>query len=382
MVEFSDILTAVKPKERTDEFVILAAMFCLNAHKAPVKTSEISTLLKLHLSKKHLPKNPVDRLRKSKSYVRPSKPDGKLLNWSLNEAGIERLRTITKLQLSTADKAEEYQSDIGIICALEHPELEAVLHAFGGKEKWNVVGDATHTHVYRETEITTDEGQKLRIVATTSTAMGLTAAAIATTQLILQYKPRLVMMIGIAAGTRAGDKQFGDILVADPSVDYMTGKVVEKDGKRLFQPDPYPLGLIPRIRSLLQKYGYDPKTFKKIRDNWPDKKPDKMNRLHIGPVGAADQVVDDATRVVEIQQYWRKLIGVEMETYGVYRAAHEAPEPKPRFVSFKAVCDFAAEKSDSWQAYASYMAANFAYEFIKCDWSSLWPKKKEETKND
>jgi hypothetical protein len=46
--------------------------------------------------------------------------------------------------------------------------------------------------------------------------MGLTAAAIVTTQLIMQFRPRLVVMIGIAAGTRAGNKQFGDVLVADP----------------------------------------------------------------------------------------------------------------------------------------------------------------------
>lgn len=374
MIEFSDILTAVKPKERTTEFLVLAAMYCLNAHKAPVETSAISSLLKLHLSKKQIPKNPADRLRKLKAYAKPSKPNGKL-KWSLSDAGIEKLQNASKLALKDTTHVEDYESDIAIICALEHPEFEAVKKAFGGEEKWKVVGDATHTHVYRETEIITNDNEKLRIIATTSTAMGLTAAAIATTQLILQYKPKLVIMIGIAAGTRAGDKQFGDILVADPSVDYMTGKVVEKDGERLFQPDPYPLGLIPRIRSLLQKYGSDPKTFEKIRSGWKGKKPDKMNRLHIGPVGAADQVVDDAKRVTEIQGYWRKLIGVEMETYGVYRASHEAPEPKPRFVSFKAVCDFAAEKSDSWQAYASYMAASFTYEFIKCDWSSLWPKK-------
>jgi nucleoside phosphorylase len=90
-------------------------------------------------------------------------------------------------------------------------------------------------------------------------------------------------------------------------------------------------------------------------------------------VGAADQVIDDASRVLEIQKNWRKLIGVEMETYGVYRAVHESPEPKPRVVSFKAVCDFAAEKSDSWQEYAAFMAAEFAVAFLKFEWDTLWP---------
>ena len=68
-----------------------------------------------------------------------------------------------------------------------------------------------------------------------------------------------------------------------------------------------------------------------------------------------------------------KLIGVEMETYGVYRAIYESPEPKPRAVSFKAVCDFAAAKSDSWQEYAAFMAAEFAVGVLKREWATLWP---------
>lgn len=180
-------------------------------------------------------------------------------------------------------------------------------------------------------------------------------------------------MIGIAAGTHASNKQFGDVLVADPSVDYNSGKVALENGIREFLPDPYPLGLNARLRSVLQKYRGNHELFNEIRSGWKGKVPAAANRLHLGPLGAADQVIDDAARVLEIQRNWRKLIGVEMETYGVYRACHESPDPKPRFVSFKAVCDFAAEKTDSWQDYAAFIAARFAFEFFKTEWDSLWP---------
>lgn len=113
--------------------------------------------------------------------------------------------------------------------------------------------------------------------------------------------------------------------------------------------------------------------FAEIRARWNGQVPHEPNCLHVGPLGAADQVIDDPSRVIEIQRNWRKLIGVEMETYGVYRACYEAPDPKPRFISFKAVCDFAAEKSDSWQAYAAYVAAEFAFQFLKAEWEVLWP---------
>jgi len=171
------------------------------------------------------------------------------------------------------------------------------------------VSSPRFAHVYRETTLVTSTGEDLTIVGTTATSMGLTAAAIVTTQLILQFRPRIVVMIGIAAGTHEGGKQFGDVLVADPSVDYNSGKLEEVDGVREFLPDPYPIGLNPRVRSVLQKYRGQHAIFDEIRAGWKGEAPSKANRLHLGPVGAADQVIDDPRRVIEIQRNWRKLIG-------------------------------------------------------------------------
>jgi nucleoside phosphorylase len=371
MIDLSTLISAVKPKERTDQYMILAALFVLEAHVRSVTAKQVTDMLKLHLGVK-APTNVPASLRAYKAYVSPAEK-GPPLRWSLTIKGIERLRLASGLALPTVADAESFQSDIGIVCALEYPEFAAVQKVLGGAGAWKEVGDTRHAHVYRETHLVTDAGAKLRVVATTSSSMGLTAAAIVTTQLVLQFRPRLVAMIGIAAGTRSGGKQFGDVLVADPSVDYNSGKVVMEGGIREFQPDPYPLGLNPRLRMVLQKYRSAHPLFGEIRNRWTGRKPSGDNRLHVGPVGAADQVIDDETRVLEIQKNWRKLIGVEMETYSVYRAIHESPEPKPRAVSFKAVCDFAAEKSDSWQEYAAYMAAEFAIGFLKHEWATLWP---------
>jgi nucleoside phosphorylase len=371
MTDIATLIGAVKPKERKDQYLILAALFVLQAYIKPVTAKHVTDILELHLGAK-VPVNINASLRAYTAYVSPAEK-GPPLRWLLTAAGVERLRSLSGLALPTAQSADDFGSDIGIVCALEDPELAAVLKAFGGRSAWAEVGDARHAHVYQETSMSTCNGSRLRIVATTSTSMGLTAAAIATTQLVFQFRPRLVAMIGIAAGTRSGGKQFGDVLVADPSVDYNSGKVVFDGGIREFQPDPYPIGLNPRLRSVLQKYRSPNSLFIDIRNRWTGAVPPGPNRLHVGPVGAADQVIDDETRIIEIQKNWRKLIGVEMETYGVYRAVHEAPEPKPRVASFKAVCDFAAEKSDSWQEYAAFVAAEFAMEFFRRDWASLWP---------
>lgn len=372
-MEFASFLSAVKRKERTDQYLILSALFFLNAHKTPVTSTDIQKLLTLRL-KRGVPKNISDGLRKYEAYVE-CVDQGPPLLWSLTSNGVKRLRTLSGLALPDFSDTQEFESDIGIICALEYPELSAVIKTFGAAQAWKEIGNARYTHIYQETKLHTSTGKQLRVIATTSTSMGLTAAAIATTQLVLQYRPRIVAMIGIAAGTHSSNKQFGDVLVADPSVDYNSGKVALENGIREFLPDPYPLGLNARLRSVLQKYRGNHLLFEEIRKGWTGNIPKAGNRLHLGPLGAADQVIDDAARILEIQRNWRKLIGVEMETYGVYRACHESPDPKPRFVSFKAVCDFAAEKTDSWQDYAAYTAAQFAFEFFKNEWDALWPTK-------
>lgn len=371
MPDLTKLLYAVKKGARTDQYTVLCAMLAGGAYEKPITAAAISEALELHL-RQDAPRNVPDCLRKSGPLVTPVE-DGRPIKWRLTDDGVDRIRALSGLTFEVG-KTDSYEYDVAIVCALEFPELAAVANAFGGASSWKVVGDPSHTHVYRATSITTLARTPLRVVATAATSMGLTAAAIATTHLVMQFRPRLVAMIGIAAGTRSGNKQFGDVLVADPSVDYASGKLTIEDGVRRLLPDPYPLGLNARLRSVLQRYRNAPPIFESIRARWQGLTPPLANRMHLGPVGAADQVIDDPSKILEIQLNWRKLIGVEMETYGVYRAVHESPEPKPRAVSFKAVCDFAAEKSDDWQEYAAFVAAEFAAEFIKREWESLWPK--------
>jgi nucleoside phosphorylase len=371
MLEFSAILSAVKPQQRSDQYVILAALYYLSANVSPVTVQQITDLLKLHV-RKNLPTNVASSLRSYTRFVELASHETPQ-RWKLTANGLDKLRSLSGLELTSPMDTSTFETDAAFICALEHPEFSALMEATGGAENWSVAGERRFSHVYRESQLETNSKRRLRIVGTVATSMGLTAAAIATTQLIMQFRPRIVVMVGIAAGTKGGNKEFGDILVADPSVDYNSGKVVVENGVRDFLPDPYPIGLNTRLRSLIQRYRAPHALFNEIRGKWRGKLPPKENRLHLGPLGAADQVIDDESRVLEIQKNWRKLIGVEMETYGVYRACHEAPDPTPRFVSFKSVCDFAAHKSDSWQDYASFTAAQFAIEFLKREWDQLWP---------
>jgi len=74
---------------------------------------------------------------------------------------------------------------------------------------------------------------------------------------------------------------------------------------------------------------------------------------------------------VDTQQ--RKLLGVEMEVYGVYAAAAYSNRPKPAVFAMKAVCDFGDEKKDdAHQAYAAYTSANALKGFVEAYFSKLF----------
>jgi hypothetical protein len=68
IMEFATFLSAVKRKERTDQYLILSALFFLKAHKTPITSADIQKLLTLRL-KKEVPKNIPDALRKYQAYV-------------------------------------------------------------------------------------------------------------------------------------------------------------------------------------------------------------------------------------------------------------------------------------------------------------------------
>jgi hypothetical protein len=82
MMDLSTLIGAVRPKDRTDQYLVLAALYTLGAHTTPVPAKQVIDLLKLHLGTK-IPANVNDSLRKYKAYVSPQK--GPPLRWSLTQ---------------------------------------------------------------------------------------------------------------------------------------------------------------------------------------------------------------------------------------------------------------------------------------------------------
>ena len=255
----------------------------------------------------------------------------------------------------------KYQTDLAILTALQTPELDAVLNL---NVEWNQLpqkdGDAFCFH---QGTLET-AGRKLSVVAASATRMGMPAATVLTCQTIDRFRPRYVGMSGIAAGVKG---QFGDVLVADRTWDYGSGKSksVGRFRKRTeFEPDPHQVstddGLLSKVALFRSQ---NSEITKRFVDEWPNDIED-IPKIRIGPVASGAAVLENRPAIDSIKRNNRKLIGIEMETFGVYLAASLAPSPRPLVFSAKSICDFGDDrKSDDMQEFAAYMSARFVFEF-------------------
>jgi nucleoside phosphorylase len=77
--------------------------------------------------------------------------------------------------------------------------------------------------------------------------MGMPASAVLATKMIRRFHPKLVAMVGIAAGAKSEKQGFGDVLAPDSTFDYGAGKLTSRDGKPHLEPDPDAIPIFPRL---------------------------------------------------------------------------------------------------------------------------------------
>lgn len=259
-----------------------------------------------------------------------------------------------------SDILNTYDFDVAIVTAIQK-ELDKVLKL---DFKWNdkrVFNDET---IYRIGQVT--KGDKtIRVVAACAPQMGMCASSTLSMKIITNFKPKYLIMSGIAAGIK-GEVQLGDILIADQVWDGASGKLrTDNDGGVLFQPDPRSKILDEGLREKLSFIKANRKYLDKIRSDYPGEAPKTILDVHIGPMASVPAVIQLDSEIDKIKSHNRKLIGIEMETYGVFYSAAHCKKPKPIALSIKSVSDFAnEEKNDSVQDYAAFTSSSFIYEVI------------------
>ena len=209
-----------------------------------------------------------------------------------------------------------------------------------------------------------DSDHSITVILAQQEQMGLVAAAELTTKLIVNFNPRLVAMVGIAAGCE-GEVELGDILIASESWDYGSGKIIQNEKNEytmLF--DPHQVRINSTIKQFFNKEFRD--KLYEIRNRWNDCYGDKKSKdisIRIGPVVSGAAVIQNGNLVKEyILPQSRKVIGLDMETYAVYHASEVTKMNAPFFVSMKAVSDYAnKDKNDGFQKYGAFVTANFLF---------------------
>lgn len=274
----------------------------------------------------------------------------------------DRLETILRTQMYHLSRPQESRFDVAIVTALHIPELQKILELPYDFKQYTVDGD---DNVYHIGKFEDSAGVTRSILATAAPHMGMAAAAAVTATVCVRFKPKLVIMTGIAAGV-VGDTDIGDILVADPCWDWGSGKLTVRNKKVVFLSAPTQIPLDSSIRKAFQTIIANNLYVGDIYSAWKQgKRPPNEPKVILGPVATGSVVLEDPLTLATIQSQNRKAIGVEMEAFGVMSAAYYSGEPRPKAVAIKSVCDFAdPTKNNDWQAYAAFTSAQIAHAYV------------------
>lgn len=260
--------------------------------------------------------------------------------------------------LKTNNQSCSYEYDIAFITAVDIEDRE-LSKQFTNWTTLNISNDPT---IYQTTKIITDE-KEIRVVKAMQNEMGMTSAAVLTSKLITNFRPKFVVMVGISAGINK-EYNLGDIIFASEMWNYSSGKYVldDKDSKIKLLPDPR---YVQVEQSIIEKsrQNFD-KILSDIQSNFNYSK--SILRIANGSLACGSAVVASEEVVKDyVLAHSRKTIGLDMESYGVGYACVNSQTIKPKFMVIKSICDFADEsKNDSAHEYAAYTSSAFAKHFV------------------
>jgi len=175
---------------------------------------------------------------------------------------------------------------------------------------------------------------------------------------IRRWKPRCVLLVGIAGGVASNGVRLGDVLVSDQIVDYRDQKATAGGPRFRFRGSPVSGRLLAAARNV------DDRAWQRLIKKRRPVPGTGRSTKHIGPVATSDTLVEDEQLLGALLRHYPKLIGMEMEAGGTTIATHEAAS-RPEFFMVRGVSDLANDKraSDevtSWRPYACNVAAAFA----------------------
>ena len=240
-------------------------------------------------------------------------------------------------------------------------ERDALLKRISNYRRLNP--DADDVRVYYSANIRTSfpDGRSAfyRVIIVTPLGMGRLEAAHAASDAIRRWKPKHVLVVGIAGGLGKAGVNLGDILIADQVADYELQKLLPNKQLirwQVHRVDPRMLGHAKGFRNS--------NWMQQIKTSRPAS---GEPQVHFGAICSGDKVIANGLADTH-REVWERLVGVEMEAGGVASAVFQSTE-KPGFFMVRAVSDLADEtidntKNNPWWDYACDCAAAYAIDFI------------------
>lgn len=249
--------------------------------------------------------------------------------------------------------------DACILTALSDTELDAVMRlpwthsTVGSNGEWGRMEVGTLRVGARE----------LNLIACSCFEVGNAASAMTATAILERFRPRLLIMTGVCAGI---DAEIGDLVVASQSLHYESGKWSGTEDSTVFHMEPKYRDASPAILDAIRRYKLNKRAeIMAIPADWMGPRPPREPSVHIGPVASGAAVIEHAGIVQNLQFRDRKLVGLEMESYGLYLAANASPSRYTEVIMIKGVMDRARPpKGDNYKDYAAWLSAKFVFGFL------------------
>ncbi|WP_309891521.1 hypothetical protein [Archangium sp.] len=250
--------------------------------------------------------------------------------------------------------------DFLLVTALPE-ERDALLRKLPAYEK--VAARKDDVHVYFRADLPLGKGGKAyRLIVLPLLGMGRVNAATATVDALKRWRPRHVVLVGIAGGIAERGVKVGDLLVSEQVVDYELQKLTDKGVQVRWSVHKASRRLYAAALNMIG----DAWT-RQVEVSHPSE--GHPPRLHFGPIASGDKVIASSSVLAEYRNVWPALIGVEMEAAGVASACFSAARP-PEFFMVRGVSDLADPHKDSAEVaharpYACDVAATYVLELLR-----------------
>jgi nucleoside phosphorylase len=188
--------------------------------------------------------------------------------------------------------------------------------------------------------------------------MGLTATSILQAKLILQWRPILVVMIGICGGLQDAGIEISDVIFSTAALQYQTGKLlgnklISKVREVTAKPE-----LIDLVRQFIAAHNGEMLVESELEQ--PATKP----KLFTGAYASADLVVKDSQKFDEALRAGEDVKALDMEGFAAMYTAQELRVPFGSLI-VKSVSDHATkDKSKLYREFVKFSSTYVAVKFL------------------